>query len=892
MSKKKAIKITTATAIAASAFVAVAPTQSEAATSSVDKAITKATNQMAKAYDTYHKTAKNENKLPKTATIRKEVKLAQEYYAAATKEIAKNGGSKTKKAAFTKKLDTKKKYLNRAEAYLAAINTNLNPAKTTFTTAVEAGKAKNVEKAKTALVKDVDAFKAIVAKIYGPDVRDLLLEKYATPATELSNSVNDELKVYAAYKAIEAGKFADLEETAKNIDSVKAEVEILKGKDTKLAKTLVEVVAKNIKAFEDKQVTTVKEVNAINATTVALTGTGLDKLKAENFSLEGNKVTSYNVNAETGVATLTFENKFESAKEQTVKLTEKVEGEADKVSEIKFTYTVEVKSVEANALTVDNDTASQKLSFKLNGETVDADGEYLKASGYTVEFQATTGVFVGGTTNSSTGELATNLTQDTKFAYKVVISDKDGKEVAESALVEVKVVDKSDVVTSIDKLDVTNGTIKLSSNTVTLGENFAIDNVVGNKADGTKEADITSLVEFSSSNKDVALVDSTGNILPIKAGTTTITVKSGDATKSFTLTIASDARTAKSATLSTSTLKLVENGDNGSVGVVVKDQYGDVFEGLDLSRVTYEYPQVTVNGTATNIVSVTGTTTDAEGKAALTVAPAAAGAGVVKVKVGNNVVASLNVSVSKDTAVASRKLELVDASKDTKLDIYANETPDNEVSFVYNKYNAAGFLLGKESADIATTGQKYTVTVDEATDKDIIDVAVVDGVITVTAKTDVGTANLVIKEGSVTREKLAITVNNSTPTVSEVTLKNADKVITPGTDITASSVLTLKADSGDDIVQNITLSATTSKAVRLDETTGNIYLDTDANGAYDESELVVGTVSITENIAAIAVGTTIATTAGDKGSVVYAVKNASGKVIATTVVDVEVPAAN
>lgn len=268
MSKKKAIKITTATAIAASAFVAVAPTQSEAATSSVDKAITKATNQMAKAYDTYHKTAKNENKLPKTATIRKEVKLAQDYYAAATKEIAKNGGSKTKKAAFTKKLDTKKKYLNRAEAYLAAINTNLNPAKTAFKTAVEAGKAKNVVKAKAALVKDVEAFEAIVAKIYGPDVRNLLLEKYATPATDLSNSVNDELKVYDAYKEIEAGKFADLEKTKGLIDSVTAEVETLKGKDTKLAKTLVEVVAKNIKAYEDALAPTVKEVSAINAKTI------------------------------------------------------------------------------------------------------------------------------------------------------------------------------------------------------------------------------------------------------------------------------------------------------------------------------------------------------------------------------------------------------------------------------------------------------------------------------------------------------------------------------------------------------------------------------------------------------------------------------------------------
>ncbi|WPZ18130.1 S-layer homology domain-containing protein [Geobacillus subterraneus] len=632
----------------------------------------------------------------------------------------------------------------------------------------------------------------------------------------------------------------------------------------------------------------VVSVSAINANTVEVKGTGLDKLTAENFSLEGNKVTSYNVNAETGVATLTFEKKFESGKEQTLKLTEKVEGQEDKVSEFKFTYNLEIKSVVANALTVDDDTAGQKLTFKINGEATDADVDYIKASGYNVEFQATSAVFTGSASSSTTGELAASLTPDTKFAYKVVITDKDGNVVAESPLAEVKVVNKSNVVTAIDSFDLTDGTIKLSSNTVVLGESFRIANVVGDKADGTKDTDITSLVEFTSSNKDVALVDSTGNILPIKPGTTTITVKAGDVSKSFVLTVASEARVAKTATLTTSSLKLVEGGSNASVGVVVKDQYGDVVSGLNLANATYEITQVTVNGTPTDIVNVTGGTTDAEGKASLTVTPAAAGTGTVKVKVGNNVIATFNVSVSKDTTVATRKLELVDASKDTKLDIYTGEVQDNTVTFAYNKYNAAGYLLGAET-NIGTSGTTYTVSVEEANGKDIIDASVNNGVITVTAKQHAGTAYLVIKEGSVVREKLAITVVDSTPTVSAITLKSAEKVTT-ATNITASSVLTLKTETNkDSVVQNITLTTASTKAIRLDETTGKIYLDTDNDGAYDTGELVVGTVEITENISGSATGTTIATAPGDKGSVVYSVKDASGKVIATSVIDVEVP---
>ena len=364
-----------------------------------------------------------------------------------------------------------------------------------------------------------------------------------------------------------------------------------------------------VKAAEEAlQVVAVEEVKAISATSVEVKGTNLSKLAAENFSVEGNKVTSYNVNAETGVATLTFENKFESAKEVTLKVTQKVEGEADKVSEFKFTYTLEVESVEANALTVDDNTAGQKLTFKMNDEAADADVDYLKASGYTVEFQATTGVFVGGASSSATGELNTSLAPDTKFSYKVVVFDKDGKKVEESKLVDVQVIDKADVVTSISSYELVKGSAKLANNTILLDETVAIDNVIGNKADGTKDTNLDSIVEYSSSNKAVALVDSTGTILPITAGTTTITIKAGNVTKSFTLTVAADARVAKSATLSTSSLKLVEGQGAGSVGVVVKDQYGEVVSGLNFATgVSYETTQVDVEGTATNIVTVTGT---------------------------------------------------------------------------------------------------------------------------------------------------------------------------------------------------------------------------------------------------------------------------------------------
>ncbi|MFJ7639526.1 hypothetical protein [Peribacillus sp. NPDC097225] len=295
MGKKKAIKLATATAIAASAFVAVAPTQSEAATSSVDKAITKATKQMAKAYDTYHKAAKNDGELPATGTIRNQTALAKDYYDKAKAEIAKNGGSKAKKTAYTKQLDGKKYFLDRAQAYVNAVNTNLKPAQTNFTKAVEAGKAKQVLTAQTVLNKDIASFEGKVAKIYGPDARNLLLKKYAAPAQKLADSVNEEMKVYNAYKQIENGFLIekDVKKAGELIESVKAEVAKLKAKNTKLAKSLLAAVEKNNAAYEKANSPAVSKITAVNATTVELTyKENVKDVEAKDFSIEGLTVTN------------------------------------------------------------------------------------------------------------------------------------------------------------------------------------------------------------------------------------------------------------------------------------------------------------------------------------------------------------------------------------------------------------------------------------------------------------------------------------------------------------------------------------------------------------------------------------------------------------------------
>lgn len=624
----------------------------------------------------------------------------------------------------------------------------------------------------------------------------------------------------------------------------------------------------------------VEEVKAVDANTVELSGVALDKLKAEQFSLEGNKVTSYSVNKETGVATLKLEKKVESGKEQTLKLKETVEGE-EKVSEFKFTYTLEVKSLTANPAIVDNDTADQVLTFQVNDEVQEADLAYLKAAGYKVKFLATSAVFVDGGTTSENGKLLSSLAQNSTFAYKVQVLDKEDKVVAESALAEVKVVDKSQIATSINSYKLLKGDVELANPTVVVGESVTVSSVLGNTASGGKDVSLSP--EFTSSNRAVALINATtGVITPIQPGVTTITLKSGDVTKTFNLTVASAVRVATSGALSTSSLKLVD-GQTANVGITVKDQYGEVVSGQAL---TVESPTVKVNNQDSHIVSSTGATTDAEGKASIAIEALVAGSGVVKVKAGAKEIASFSVAVSSDKVHTTNKLELADASKDATLDLYAAKN-DASVQLKYNQYNAAGYLVG--AFDFSDT--KFTV---HSSNTDVLTVAAAGETIAASAVAP-GTAKVIIKEGAITRAEWTVNVVNTTPVISNIVLKDVDKVVAPTT-LSPATVLTLKAEAGKNpVVENITLSSANTFPVRLADS-GKIYLDADNDGALDSGELVVGNVSAVNNFGAI-VSSSIETpiVSGNQGTVVYTVKrgtDATGAVIATSVIEVKVPAAN
>ena len=115
MSKKKAIKLATASVLAASSFAAIAPFNTEAAVN-VASSVTKATTQMEKAYNAYYaKAAKGQ--AASAAEVQKEVTLAKTYYDAAKKIVSKYAGSK--KSYYLSKLTAATPFYTNAQKYIS-----------------------------------------------------------------------------------------------------------------------------------------------------------------------------------------------------------------------------------------------------------------------------------------------------------------------------------------------------------------------------------------------------------------------------------------------------------------------------------------------------------------------------------------------------------------------------------------------------------------------------------------------------------------------------------------------------------------------------------------------------------------------------------------------------
>ncbi|MGG1572236.1 hypothetical protein [Fictibacillus sp. NRS-1165] len=195
MDKKKALKIATATTVAASAFVSVAPATFAASTTTASKAVTKAEADAKKVKDLYNAKKLSFKKISyKTATA---------SYNKAVAEIKKLSKGKTKTA-----LENRLKSVKSIHTYAANYNkaVDLGAALATATSNVNAELKKasfdlaGAKKDQAALKTATTNFTKQVAKgtVYGESPSAQFNAKYLTPAKTAATAVDKKIKAVEA----------------------------------------------------------------------------------------------------------------------------------------------------------------------------------------------------------------------------------------------------------------------------------------------------------------------------------------------------------------------------------------------------------------------------------------------------------------------------------------------------------------------------------------------------------------------------------------------------------------------------------------------------------------------------------------------------------------------
>ncbi|GIN64109.1 hypothetical protein J27TS8_41020 [Robertmurraya siralis] len=630
----------------------------------------------------------------------------------------------------------------------------------------------------------------------------------------------------------------------------------------------------------------VKSVSAINTTTLTLTGTGLKGLKAENLTIAGNTVSEV---TSTDGKTATVKLAAALVPDQEYSLVVKVK-DVEKTLNFKFTYEVTKAAVVAG--TFDDDTKGQKLQLKIND--ADADFDALKVAGYTVKFVAVdkdnNDVSADFFKDVATGALADSLTIGD---YTVQVSVSKGSTVVVSEKQTIKVRNQELAATAVKSYVLTNTNVaEQKSSTLVVGETATIDEitVTANGAD----FDVTDIDKFKVSSSSPAVVSVSGNTLTANTpGTATISVSYGDVKKDFTVTVANtDRKVAKFTPASTSVAIVGTNGKTATVSVSAVDQYGDLVAN---APIYVEAP--------TSIATSANTTTEADGKATVTLTSVAAGSGVVVLKNDSGTtLGSFGVRVTQHDNVASKRLEIVKKpddktySADNTLDLNA----DLNVEYALNFYNSENLPNGK--ADLQADDYKVSYNADIVTigtaATGLQDKVAIDGEnLTITAKA-VGSTNVAIYDSAnLLVGQFTITVTNTGYSINSVSFKTVPTIDYKNKTITVRDVLDVVSSHNDDIVKGITLNKPTAHAIRIDEATGELYIDADGNGLYTPGEVVLATVTgevasgaTNLQVGAFDIFTGITTTAtGDKGTVIFKVLENDGKTIkASTSVNVDV----
>ncbi|OOZ80899.1 S-layer protein [Bacillus cereus] len=596
---------------------------------------------------------------------------------------------------------------------------------------------------------------------------------------------------------------------------------------------------------KDNEQAYVTDVKVSEPTKLTLTGTGLDKLSAEDVTLEGDKAIAIEASADGTSAVVTLGGKVAPNKDLTVKV-------KNQSFVTKFVY--EVKKLAVEKLTFDDDRAGQTVAFKLNDEKGNADVEYLNLANHDVKFVANNldgspaNIFEGGEATSTTGKLAVGI-EHGDYKVEVQVTKRGGLTVSNTGIITVKNLDTpaSAIKNVVFALDADNDGVvnygsklsgkdfALNSQNLVVGEKASLNKLVATIAGEDKVVDPGSISIKSSNHGIISVVNN--YITAEAAGEATLTIKVGDVTKDVKFKVTTDSRKLVSVKANPDKLQVVQN-KTLPVTFVTTDQYGDPF-GANTTAIKEVLPKTGV--VAEGGLDVVTTDSGSIGTKTIGVTGNDVGEGTVHFQNGNGAtLGSLYVNVTEGN-VAFKNFELVSKvgqygqSPDTKLDLNVS----NKVEYQLSKYTSDRVYSDPENLE------GYVV---ESKNPAVAEAEIVGNKVVVTGKTP-GKVDIHLTKNGATAGKATIEIVQETIAIKSVNFKPVQTENFVEKKINIGTVLELEKSNLDDIVKGINLTKETQHKVRVVKSgaeQGKLYLDRNGDAVFNAGDVKLGDVTVSQ----------------------------------------------
>ncbi len=430
MDKKKAVKLATASAVAASAFVAANPHASQAATD-VATVVSQAKAQMKQAYYTYSHTVTETGKLPNISDVVSAYNKAKQAYKNAVAVVNKAGGAK--KDAYLADLQTAyetyvfkakpKSGEARAATYIDAYKyaTKLDAMRQKLKAAVDAKDLKKAEELYHKISYELKMRTVILDRVYGQSTRELLRSTFKADAQALRDSLIYDITVsIKAREAQDAVKAGNLDKAKAALDQVNQYV----SKVTDAFKAELQKAAQEANAaYEAALPPKVESVTAVNAKTLEIkfnkavdAATVIDNKGTSDTSDDVVKTTAITLTAIDGQGTVSTVKASLSDDKKTLKLVADGSQFFTKryVVDIKNVKTLDGKDVPSYTTTIDTTDSVRpsvlSSSYADNGLTLKVKfSEPLASVGTVKLYDGTTEISVSPKFTAGDDEMTINL---------------------------------------------------------------------------------------------------------------------------------------------------------------------------------------------------------------------------------------------------------------------------------------------------------------------------------------------------------------------------------------------------------------------------------------------------------------------------------------------------